>query len=56
MAFVIKDGMMVRIPGGMVFKTIGDMWQWVDGQLASPLNNNRHNTIDGEQDNESDDG
>ena len=34
MAFAIKSGYMIHIPGGKVFKRIEDLWVYVDKKIA----------------------
>ena len=34
MAFIIKSGYMIHIPGGKVFKRIEDLWIYVDRKIT----------------------
>ena len=38
MPYAIKGGYLVHIPGGKVFKTIEDLWQAVDKEIAKKKN------------------
>jgi len=34
MAYAIRDGYLIHIPGGMIFKTIKELWEYVDKEIA----------------------
>ncbi len=39
MAYVIKDGYLIHIPGGTVFKTTEALWKAVDKHIAKKKEN-----------------